>query len=496
MALPAPPTPPKGAPAGARFSGTRPTGNWRGIGGGWWAPAKAVAPAKPAPAKPAASPYNNPLYQPLQQLSGKPLAQATQALTNVQYDPLISQLTQQIAQNTKQGAAAQKTTAGYFNQLGQYAQRSAQDVQTAAQGLNTQLQNIGQGTQTALDQFGQRAVTPGLESLSAQGLAAGAPAQLAAALASQRSLAAQNAAANEAFGAKVGSSAATLAAQNLGAYALRGQERLGEIAQATRLAQQPVQVKLATTRATKAAAYATNLAAARQQERNYAVVRAGLGLKQAAITAANQRAAAAQAAATRRTQMAQSGATQRTRMNIDARSVQGNLDRQTRLQIAAENNATRRALAAGRASAKGGNALSSAGQRVIWNEITRTQGRVRWLHSYLSTHRPDLSQTQVFNQTYQALKTGQMLIPPDHSLHPTLRDGTTPNPAYHNWHYVNIPKGAIGDVPLLNVAYNSLYQGLRPADVSYLHSVGFTIGNLMPIYQNTPYKPPTTGGYR
>jgi hypothetical protein len=32
--------PPKGAPAGSRFSGTRPPGNWRGIGGGWWAPVK------------------------------------------------------------------------------------------------------------------------------------------------------------------------------------------------------------------------------------------------------------------------------------------------------------------------------------------------------------------------------------------------------------------------------------------------------------------------
>ena len=33
-------TPPKGAPKGAKWSGAaKPPGNWRGIGGGWWAPA-------------------------------------------------------------------------------------------------------------------------------------------------------------------------------------------------------------------------------------------------------------------------------------------------------------------------------------------------------------------------------------------------------------------------------------------------------------------------
>jgi hypothetical protein len=128
------------------------------VGPGKWAPgpppkAKAPAPTKTKAPAPVANPFSNPIYDPSQQLSGKPLYNAVQAETNLQYNPTINQLTQQIGQNTRQGAAAQQQTAGYFNQLGQYGQDAANRVNAIGQGLNTTLQGIGQGTQSSLDQF-------------------------------------------------------------------------------------------------------------------------------------------------------------------------------------------------------------------------------------------------------------------------------------------------------------------------------------------------------
>ena len=262
-------------------------------GPGKWAPGppKVKAPTPAAKPRPTANPYNTALYQPSQTLSGKPLAQYAQAVTNLKYDPTISDLSQQIGQNTRQGAAAQQATAGYFNQLGQYATDSANRVGATAQGLNATLQGIGQGTQSALDQFGQRAAAPALGQLAAQGLGGGAPEQLAAALASQKLLAGQNAASDQSYGAKIGANATTLADQSLGTYALRGQERLGQIAAATRLAQKPIETKLATTKADKRSAYVANLLAARQQQVSNDVTQAGLNIKKTAAQTAAQTAA-------------------------------------------------------------------------------------------------------------------------------------------------------------------------------------------------------------
>jgi hypothetical protein len=456
-------------------------GNWHlihAVGPGKWAPGapvpKPVATPKaaaPRPAAPAANPYSNPLYQPSQQLSGKPLAQAVQQLTNVQYDPAISQLTQQIGQNTQQGAAAQQATAGYFNQLGQYAQQSADRVGATAQGLNTTLQNIGQGTQSALDQFGQQAVAaPALQQLANQGLGGGAPQQLAAALASQKLLASQNAASDQSYGAKVGANAATLAGENLGTYALRGQERLGQIAAATRLAQQPVETKLATERALKSQAYGTNLMSARQAERNYAVAQQGLNLKQTAITQTANTAAANRIAAGQRNQATITGENQRNQANIDARAIQGNLDRKSREGIAQANRATQQAIAAGKTSAAAGKPATPAQQRTMWNSITGIQGRVTQLTSWLQQWGATPAAARA--QAWKALKNGKLFAQYDQKQ----SDGTTKKA----FHWIQIPP--VGDIGLLNVAYNSLGDsGLSPGDVSYLHNMGFTIGNKMKI---------------
>jgi hypothetical protein len=431
---------------------------------------KPTAPTQKAAKPAAANPYASPLYDPSQQLSGKPLAQSVQALTNLQYDPAISQLTQQIAQNTQQGAAAQKATAGYFNQLGQYAQQSADRVNAIGQGLNTTLQGIGQGTQAQLDQFGQQTAAPALAQLADQGLGGGAPQQLAAALAAQKSQAALNAASDQSYGAKIGASAATLAGENLGTYALRGQERLGQIAAATRLAQQPVETKLATERATKAQAYGTNLMSARQAERNYNIAAQGLDIKQQAIKSTAATAAANRAAAGQRTKETIAGENTRNQANIDARALQGTLDRKSREGIAAAANATRQAIAAGKGSAAAGKPASPAAQRTMWNGITGIQGRLRWLTSTISSW-PGSTPASAQTQAWHALNTGRLYAPYD-AKNP---DGSTTQ----KWHWTSLPP--VGDSGLLNVAYNSLQGGLSAGDVSYLHNMGFTIGNLMPI---------------
>lgn len=460
--------------------------SWRQIhatGPGKWAPGPPATPAATKP-KPAANPFANPLYDPSQVLSGKPLYRAVQAETNLQYDPAINQLTQQIAQNTRQGAAAQGATAGYFNTLGQYGQEAANRVNAIGQGLNTTLQGIGQGTQSALDKYGQQAATPALQSLAGQGLGAGAAEQLAAVLASQKSLAGQNAAADQAYGAKVGANASTLAAQSLGTYALRGQERIGQVGAATRLAQQPVETKLATTRTEKNAAFGTNLMAARAAERSYGVAKAGLGIKSDAIKSA---AATAAAGVTSREKIAagtQTGANTRNQANIDARALQGGLDRKSREGIAAADRATRQAIASGKTAAAANKPASPAAQRTMWNSITAVQGRVRWLTNWIQ-QQTGASLDVARNQAWHGLNSGRLYVPYDAVVRDPatgkpLLDKNGNNQTTRKWKYTNIPP--VGNTPLLNAAYNSAVgNGLQPGDVAYLHSIGFTIGNLMPI---------------
>ena len=467
-------------------------------GPGQWAagprPAKALpqkkAPATTAKSQPAANVYNTALYQPSQSLSGKPLAQYAQAVTNLKYNPTIDQLSSQIQQNTNQGAAAQDKTAGYFNQLGQYATDSANRVNAIGQGLNTQLADIGSGTQAALDKFGQAAATPALQTLADQGLGGGAPQQLANALAAQKLTIGQNAALDQAYGAKIGSNASTLAAQNLGTFALRGQERLGQIAAATRLAQKPLETQLGTTRANKAAAYVTNLQAARQQQVSNTVTQEGLTNKALATTSAANTAAANRAAANQRTAATIAGQNQRTQAGIDARAIQGGLDRKSRQDIAASNNSTRTAIASGKQSAAAGKPASPAAQRTIMNSITSVQGRLRWLIKTIGAWTgatPATTQTQAWH----ALRDGRIFAP----YQAPVYDPKTKKPAQNSdgspktvqkWRWQTIPP--VGDIGLLNAAYNTVIPGggLSPGDVSYLHNMGFTIGGRLPIKQPNP----------
>jgi hypothetical protein len=282
-------------------------GHYTPLGGNRWQLVHAVGKNQWKPGPPPL--YSQPLYQPTQVLRGQALANAAKQMTNLQYDPAIKALSMQIAQNAQQGGAAQRQTSGYFNQLLPYAQQAATNVQGVGTGLNTQLQQIGQQTQQALAQSGQPSAA--LQDLAARGLGGGGTEALAQQLAQQQQAAAQSSQAAQNYGAQLGAANSALAQQNVGTYALRGQERLGEIAQATRLAAQPIEEKLAGQQVAKAAAYTANLGSLRQQEFNNLVAMQGLGLKQADITAQNQRTAATINAANQRTAATIAGANTR-----------------------------------------------------------------------------------------------------------------------------------------------------------------------------------------
>ena len=329
---------------------------WRqihAVGPGKWAPGPPAKPVAPAPARTATTKttttnqWSNPLYQPAATLSGKPLSDAATALTNATYDPVISQYQQQIANRTQQGAAAQQQAAGYFNQLGQYAQSAVDKANSIGADLNTTLQSIGQGTQSALTQFAQQAAPQALQSLVAQGLGGGATQQLASQLAGLQSTAAQEQQARQSYGATVSSAASQRAAGMLGAYALGGQAALGKIGEATQQALTPMETNLTSEQAKKAAAFGTNLQALRQQQFNNLVAQSGLNIKQATLQNTITQDVANRTSREKIAAGVQAGANARSKASIDAAWARNQANITSREKAAAQKAAAKGSTGAG-----------------------------------------------------------------------------------------------------------------------------------------------------
>ena len=329
---------------------------WRqihAVGPGKWAPGPPAKPVAPAPARTATTKttttnqWSNPLYQPTATLSGKSLSDAATALTNATYDPVISQYQQQIANRTQQGAAAQQQAAGYFNQLGQYAQSAVDKANSIGADLNTTLQSIGQGTQSALTQFAQQAAPQALQSLEAQGLGGGATQQLASQLAGLQSTAAQEQQARQSYGATVSSAASQRAAGMLGAYALGGQAALGKIGEATQQALTPMETNLTSEQAKKAAAFGTNLQALRQQQFNNLVAQSGLNIKQATLQNTITQDVANRTSREKIAAGVQAGANARSKASIDAAWARNQANITSREKAAAQKAAAKGSTGAG-----------------------------------------------------------------------------------------------------------------------------------------------------
>jgi hypothetical protein len=250
---------------------------------------------------------NNPLLNPNSRLSGKPLYQAAQALTQAQTAGPISDAQAQITANNKQTNAAIGRVGGYFNQLGTQGQQALSSQADISNQLNAQLQGIGQNAQSQIAGIGLTAADQ-INKYSPQAYAGTSPdlSALVSEIARQRGLATQTDAAAQAAGATQSANYRGLSASNLGSEALAGVSGLQGLARAGTLGNQPLTQKIADLRETQGAKLATNLAAIRQQEITNTLTQQGLtgqnARAAATITAENQRSKAAINAANKRSQ--------------------------------------------------------------------------------------------------------------------------------------------------------------------------------------------------
>jgi hypothetical protein len=241
--------------------------------------------SKPAPRAPARPAAPNPLLNPNQSLSGQALLNAAQQLANVQVNPALSDLSKQIATNNAQTKGTINLTGGFYNQLEPFVQQGAAQQGQIASGLNSTLQGIGNDTQNQLAGIGQNA--QGMISKYAPqgdgGISNAATADLAAQIAKQQGLAAQQAGTYRAFGANQGANYQGLGTSQLGTYGLQGQEALKNIAQSGTVKNEPLVSKIAGLQQQKGALVATDLGKLRQQEVANGISRSALGIKTTAL---------------------------------------------------------------------------------------------------------------------------------------------------------------------------------------------------------------------
>jgi hypothetical protein len=220
-------------------------------------------------------------------LSGQSLMQAAQGLANAQTQGPLAELQKQIAANNAQTQGTAKLTGGFYNQLEPFVQQGAANSGNIASGLNSQLQGIGNDTQTQLASQGQNALSS-LMKYAPQGeggIANAATSDLAAQIARQQGLAAQQAGTYRSLGANQGANYQQMTNSQLGTYGLQGQEALKNIAQSGTVKNEPLVSKIAALQAQKGALTATDLGKLRQQEVANQISRAGLGIKQQSLQA-------------------------------------------------------------------------------------------------------------------------------------------------------------------------------------------------------------------
>jgi hypothetical protein len=126
------------------------------------------------------------------------------------------------------------------------------------------------------------------------GIANAATSDLAAQIARQQGLAAQQAGTYRSLGANQGANYQQMTNSQLGTYGLQGQEALKNIAQSGTVKNEPLVSKIAALQAQKGALTATDLGKLRQQEVANQISRAGLGIKQQSLNVTAQNNAANQ----------------------------------------------------------------------------------------------------------------------------------------------------------------------------------------------------------
>jgi len=447
-------------------------GQWRlihAVGPGKWAPGPRTTPLPGrTPSRPAgggaANPYANPIYDPSQQLSGKSLYRAVQALTNATYDPLIKGYQTQLQQSQAHSQAVRDQTAQAYQNLAQYAQDAATNTQNAYGTLASGMQGVGQQTQSALDQFLQRAENPAGQAVGTS--PPGAVDQLAQNIAAAKANAAQTAQADQAYAQTVGALETARAGQTPGILASAATQKLGDLANAGLLAEQPIQTNLTNARQKKAEAFSTNLMAARAAERNYAIAQGGLDVRQQAA-----KTSAATAAFNTDPNAPGSPAQQRVAQQMESdRTYQLNLKRYG-LAVAKDQYQRDHGLgpykvtssSGGGGGGGGGGApkpLSIASQNVIKN---RLYGLQKIIKEDINTYHHGRFNATTLGYAWHDIASGRV-------------------------------NGSEFGVQMLNAAYNSLLNGLTPGDVRALRNMGVVnLGGLriqgqthLPPGSNTP----------
>ena len=237
------------------------------------APARPKAPAvhRAAPARP------NPLFDPSQILSGRSLQDAATSLTNLQINPQVSALAQQIAANNRQGQAATDRVGGFYNQFGQQAQQEVGQQRSIADATNSTLAGIASDAQQRIGAAGQ-AQQQQMQGLASTGLDGGSLARLSSEIAAQQGNAAQQGQAYRSFGAAQGGNWQGLTAGEQGVGASRATDALQQLSNAFAQANAAPEQKIADLQASRGDLQAKNIGALRDSERNYGISTATLGL--------------------------------------------------------------------------------------------------------------------------------------------------------------------------------------------------------------------------
>lgn len=231
------------------------------------------------------------LSDPSTPLTGRGLLAAAKALTRLEVAPQANGLRQQIRDTNQQGAAVQQRVGDYYRQFGLLAGAAVGDQQAASDRTNAALKAITDQAQGAIATAGDDA-TARTQAMADRGLDGGAFARLAAETAAQRQLASQYGQASRTSGALQGGNyeGLTATAKTIGAQ--RGQESLGQVANAFARQNETPLAKLADLRGQRGALLTKNVGALRQAERDYQLAAGTLGLNQqkAAADVANDRA--------------------------------------------------------------------------------------------------------------------------------------------------------------------------------------------------------------
>lgn len=235
----------------------------------------------------AAAVDRNPLYDPSQILTGRPLATAVHDIADLQVRPQVDAINRSITDTKTQGSALAQRVAGYYGGLAAQEQTGVDAQHGIRESLNQDLAGIASTAKGQIDQANQteRSRAQADAAQRGQGNDGGVQQRLAEEMAARQSGAAQSAQAFESAGAQQGAGAETLANAMRSSGILQGGELQGQLANRTAGQVNDLTGKRADAEASRGPLEAKTLQDLRQQGYENIVTARGLGIKQEQIAA-------------------------------------------------------------------------------------------------------------------------------------------------------------------------------------------------------------------